>query len=71
MTLKDGSFRAGVLVGEDESVREWDASKVERKLDTDEVSMEELASILGVVRDPKDEWPHEIVIRALDAARCD
>lgn len=63
--------RGPFLLGEYEYADNWDASQVEHRIDIGDPSMGELAALLGVDVDPKDEYPHEIVYRAFNACRAD
>ena len=66
-----GGVRGPFLIGETESVHDWDAAQVEHKLDVDDLKLEELAKLLETTTEPEDKYAFSVIYRAFDAARRD
>jgi hypothetical protein len=65
-----GAVRGPALIGEDESVADWDAAHVQAHIDTDDDDLAGLAERLGVPVEPEDEYAFSVVLRAFEAARA-
>lgn len=64
-----GGVRGPLLMGEGGSVQSWDDSQVQRKIDVDDLKLEELARILETTTEPEDEHAPNVIYRAFDACR--
>lgn len=57
------------LLGQHDSVADWDSSRVTHHIDATKDKLAELAAVLNVPMDPEDKYTHDIILRAFEAAR--